>query len=219
MSSTKDCARRLDGPLKTRGWAFQELQLSPRIIHYRKTGVSWECRTCVSEEEASAMLWRWALLMDGSRILDGHNEVLPKRISSEPTGIVEDNYFNRWLLMTEAYSARKLSFQTDKLPALSGLAAAFHSLFNPGDYYAGMWTKDIVHSLCWKRAGNGSGRRLPAADIPSWSWASMETSIMYDFVHRPFPYEKYPLFSINFTESGTNVHGIDRYGRISVVFQ
>jgi hypothetical protein len=35
---------------------------------------------------------------------------------------VEDSYFNIWLLTTEEYSTRKLSFQTDLLPALSGLA-------------------------------------------------------------------------------------------------
>jgi hypothetical protein len=201
MSSTKDWStRRLDGPLKTRGWAFQELQLSPRIISYRKKCVSWECRACVSEEEAPAMLSRSELSMKKSRILDGHIEFLPETINSMPGGIVEDSYFNRWLLTTEEYSARKLSFQA--------------SLFKPGQYYAGIWTKDIVRSLCWEKAVNGIGCRLPAADIPSWSWASMQSPIKYDFVHTPSTYGKHPLFSVNFAESGTNVHGIDRYRRI-----
>ena len=45
----------------------------------------------------------------------------------------------------------------------------------------------------------------------------MEGSTKYDFVqcvHYSLTREKHPLFSVNFAEYGTNVQGIDRYGRI-----
>ena len=31
----------LKGPLSTRGWAFQEHQLSPRIVHFTKPRILW----------------------------------------------------------------------------------------------------------------------------------------------------------------------------------
>ena len=44
-------ADRLNGPLTTRGWALQELQLSLRVVRYRCEGISWECRSAIVEEE------------------------------------------------------------------------------------------------------------------------------------------------------------------------
>jgi hypothetical protein len=31
-------------PLNLRGWVFQERWLAPRMIHFAKTPLSWECR-------------------------------------------------------------------------------------------------------------------------------------------------------------------------------
>ena len=32
--------------LKSRGWAFQELLLSPRVLHFTSTAMAFECDTC-----------------------------------------------------------------------------------------------------------------------------------------------------------------------------
>ena len=48
----------LEGPLSTRGWAFQEHQLSTRIIHFSKSRLIWECRGCVALEEFPIQTYR-----------------------------------------------------------------------------------------------------------------------------------------------------------------
>lgn len=42
-----------DSPLVTRGWCFQEREISRRIIHYTETQVLWECRTLRASEGSS----------------------------------------------------------------------------------------------------------------------------------------------------------------------
>jgi hypothetical protein len=40
----------IKGPLSARGWTLQERELSPRILHYTKHQVLWECRDCIASE-------------------------------------------------------------------------------------------------------------------------------------------------------------------------
>ncbi|KAF3010193.1 hypothetical protein E8E14_009881 [Neopestalotiopsis sp. 37M] len=40
-------------PLLTRGWAFQEMHLSPRVLHFGRDEVIWQCRTCRLSESGS----------------------------------------------------------------------------------------------------------------------------------------------------------------------
>jgi hypothetical protein len=62
----------LNGPLSTRGWAFQEQQLSPRIIHFSRSRILWECRGCIAYEDSPTQMYRRLLSIGGeaSRIED-----------------------------------------------------------------------------------------------------------------------------------------------------
>lgn len=203
----------LRGPLTTRGWAFQELQLSPRIVHYRKNRVSWECSTCVTID-ADASVHRETWEIHGCRLLDGHIEDLPTWDSSPTWLHGTDHLFSRWMRVTELYSTKRLTFKEDKLPALSGLAAAFHSVASPGDYYAGLWGEDLAHGLCWKRAIPLQGIRLTIGDIPSRSWASMDGPVVDEFPDKEKRCNIYTDFSVNLAASGTDVHGMDLYEKV-----
>jgi hypothetical protein len=48
----------LHGRLSTRGWAFQEHQLSRRIVHFTTLRVLWECGVCVSYEDNPGQIYR-----------------------------------------------------------------------------------------------------------------------------------------------------------------
>lgn len=86
--------------------------------------------------------------------------------------------------MIQLYTARNLTKEQDKLPALSGLAQVYHKA--TGDtYLAGLWEASLPHGLCWYNIGwtghkfhkkRGIGRRPRAFRAPSWSWASIDTS-------------------------------------------
>ncbi|OJD40376.1 heterokaryon incompatibility protein [Diplodia corticola] len=81
--------------------------------------------------------------------------------------------------LVENYSKRRLTYEADKLPALSGVAREMQTMMQD-EYLAGLWRKDIVEGLCWS-----SSPETPASPsryrAPSWSWASLDTEIEYYF--------------------------------------
>lgn len=77
-----------------------------------------------------------------------------------------------WDLIVEKYTQLDFTKTTDRLVALSGLAAAYH-LASSDTYISGMWQKSLKESLCWQAFTPGS--RLCIA--PTWSWASTTSPI------------------------------------------
>jgi len=85
-----------------------------------------------------------------------------------------------WHRIVEQYSAMQLTQQTDRLPALSGLAARTSILL--GDYFAGLWSRSIVSDLMWRvdilddtTNSDGNGEYIG----PSWSWTSISGPVRY----------------------------------------
>lgn len=80
--------------------------------------------------------------------------------------------FSLWSRIVNAYAIKVLTNGSDVLPALSGLAKQFQKS-GAGTYLAGLWEADFPLCLLWEaRAAKASLYRAP-----SWSWASMDTSI------------------------------------------
>lgn len=86
----------------------------------------------------------------------------------------------RWLRAVELYSSRQLTYKTDRLPAISGLAAAVAALLEEDAYLAGLWKNDLMRGLLWRAEPSGA-RGIPdqISSIPSWSWASHCKSISF----------------------------------------
>lgn len=79
------------------------------------------------------------------------------------------------------YCTRGITYESDKLPALSGLAARF-SLQNGGTYLVGHWENCFISGLNWQRVGTGFGgpcSRLAKWRAPSWSLASIDGPISF----------------------------------------
>ena len=104
-------------PLRTRAWTLQERELSPRSIYFSTTMLLWECRTTKASSEVP-----WAKL-------DPPDDFLPWPVRTTPTESIEPGgpvqRRERWYELTEDFSSRFLSYESDKLPALSGLASTF----------------------------------------------------------------------------------------------
>lgn len=89
------------------------------------------------------------------------------------------------------YSATFLTIPTDKLVAISGLAKSFACI--TGDtYLAGMWRKDLEVDLLWYNRhiphlprGSRLGSRPIEWRAPTWSWASIDGSVIHDCLFRP----------------------------------
>jgi hypothetical protein len=58
-------------------------------------------------------------------MFDGRIENLSKKLTLDEGYFLNGELYVRWIDAVEEYSARKLSFERDRLPAISGLASAF----------------------------------------------------------------------------------------------
>jgi hypothetical protein len=78
-----------------------------------------------------------------------------------------------WLVnVVTEYSGFPLTNESDRLPALSGLASQFGQLLNC-EYLAGLWRNVLPRALLWILSRR-KARRSRSANIPTWSWVSIE---------------------------------------------
>ncbi|KFX97745.1 hypothetical protein V490_02658 [Pseudogymnoascus sp. VKM F-3557] len=161
----------IDEPLADRAWAVQERLLSPRTLHFSKTGLFWECRHCDASESFPG----------GSPAFEDQHMFHRDR---KPVSEI-------WHIIIKLYTGSKLAFASDKMIAISGLAQqAFKE--NADQYLAGLWRKDIELQLLWYQ--QAPGRRLPPGSkyrAPSWSWASTDEGGSVSYVQRHEGYEIY----------------------------
>lgn len=140
--------------LAGRAWTLQERLLSPRILHFSKTELFWECRHCDASES----------FPEGSPSFQ-HQNVFHRDL--KPLSDI-------WDKIVSLYTGGKLSFASDKMVAISGIAQKVAK--ESGDVYvAGLWRKDIELQVLWCQVS--PGRRLKKGSTyraPSWSWASVD---------------------------------------------
>lgn len=152
-------------PWNSRGWTFQEALLSSRNVFFQKHIFSYA----------------WGdqhILADGFRLL--HDEFLSS------SKLTPNDQIRGWYKSMQDYSKRRLTYETDKFPAISALAKLI-SEENPGqEYLAGLWKSDLHRGLLWspflKRNVQdvlepcSHGYRFKHVSqeyiAPSWSWAS-----------------------------------------------
>ncbi len=162
--------------LKTRGWTLQELVLSPRILNYTHSELSWQCKTVTACE---CQPW--------PKSRTRNNEMW-----ASTTFDLEFPYSDRpeqlhayWRRVVEEYTKRDLTHPSDRLPGLSGIAANLHERLG-GDYMMGIWSGDIAAGLLWADMSNlnmgcpKDSLALGADYAPSWSWASTTCRVGFD---------------------------------------
>ncbi|KAL8734097.1 MAG: hypothetical protein Q9181_003317 [Wetmoreana brouardii] len=86
-----------------------------------------------------------------------------------------DFLWKKWAEVVETYTERDLTVESDRLPALSGLASKFSNLWNCA-YYAGLWEKKLIEGLCWFVYDPFTSINIESY-APSWSWASLIGSV------------------------------------------
>jgi hypothetical protein len=84
----------------------------------------------------------------------------------------------------ENYSGCGLTKESDKLVALSGVAAYFKDMLQD-DYLAGLWKANLPSTLLWSVwpwiVGDGTSTARPLKyRAPSWSWAAIDGTVSYD---------------------------------------
>ena len=178
ISETLTLTTRCTGPnyLKSRGWILQEEILTSKSLIFGKQ-LAWKCTTSEASEMKPCPQPRRSVLREGQ--MTGEDRLrlwiyAPDRMrSAQRKNWFRWNHYDAWYAVLEAYSSRELSFDSDRLPALSGLADLFQRAHS-STYAAGLWQEDLQVGLAWYVASND---RRPAkkdrAQAPSWSWASV----------------------------------------------
>lgn len=162
--------------LKPRGWVLQEEVLTSRSLLFGKQ-MSWKCTTSEASETRPLPLPRRNALREGLATSEDKLRLwllAPTMMMSSPRKTRSRwNQYDAWYAIIEEYSLKELSFDADKLPALSGLAGLFHEAHD-STYAAGLWKEDLQLGLAWYVASNDS-RPVKSGEGrgPSWSWASV----------------------------------------------
>ncbi|KAM7184591.1 Heterokaryon incompatibility protein (HET) domain containing protein [Naviculisporaceae sp. PSN 640] len=180
--------------LNSRGWVFQERILSKRILHFVPSlSNSTTGAVDVFFEDASG------IFTDSTKgIYDPRRCFLPFRSANHP--LLEDAKPNldeviekstQWYRLVERYTQCELTIETDRLPAVAGLARYYHDL-NPGpgttgEYIYGLWTDSLHQGLLWvetcpnvpKKIEASSDGQVPQA--PSWSWGLWNSAVRYPY--------------------------------------
>jgi hypothetical protein len=154
------------GPLRRRGWALEERELSPRLLHFTSKEVLWECRTLKASQGLPTKDVSDKLKLENRRFLDSIGE------------LGDRNIHDVWFSTLLDYTSRQLTKEEDTFPALSGLAKIF-SNYTKSEYVAGLWAGDLQRSLAWaslrwNQSGSNTVSRHSKYIAPTWSWASFQ---------------------------------------------
>ena len=165
-------------PLHDRGWVYQERILAPRILHFARDQIFWECASLQASE---------TFPYGNSHLSSPYNGYLK-------TWYLNDSSFRQaplqtvrttWAMLISAYSGTSLTLPEDKLVAFSAVARKFgaFSKFLDSDYAAGLWRPDLAWQLLWTVIDPWTNKAEPATyRSPSWSWASISTGSVLWFL-------------------------------------
>lgn len=142
-------------PTDCRAWCHQENLLSSRLVQFTRKSVVWQCV--------------------GDQITKDSRAQGLAQLKKYP----QERWYTLWYRYVERYSSRHLSFAKDKLLAFYGIACDKAGT----DYIAGILKSDLWASLLWCRdefqVRSKPGQRYDQYIAPSWSWASLNSPVLF----------------------------------------
>jgi hypothetical protein len=163
-------------PLNSRGWVLQERALSPRLLHFGKSQLFWECRSLAASEAFPQKLPESITTPTVKEKFD-LTGLIDLRVNPDKE---ELSAHDIWANYVESYSQCQLTYGSDKLVALSGLAKLTQMHLDENEIYlAGMFKSQLIRQMTWEvglNSSNGGTRPAPYR-APSWSWASTDGEI------------------------------------------
>ena len=193
--------------INSRGWTLQEDLLSWRTITYGSKMTYWKCPSLQIDESGrrpvggtnTAHRIRYFYPLDRKGVGAGTAALVAPPTSAdilqrqENRAIISGAYsvrdlYSQWYTIVGQFTDRLLTCETDALPALSGLAREYESLLDDA-YCAGIWKKDIIRGLLWRRVEyreaykRGEKHHIFTTDGPSWSWAGISGAGHAEWFH------------------------------------
>ncbi|RGP68537.1 het domain-containing [Fusarium sporotrichioides] len=195
-------------PLISRGWVLQENVLSSRTVHFLPGEIIWECRELSARESIYSCPARQSEEFRG-KVVSSFQTVSvtrngPKnflRTTSDSSGdqkttsgqtsggashqTPQGQLYRQWYEIVTQYSQKNLTRSEDRLPAIWALAQKFQEMTGD-EYFSGLWKNDILTGLLFKRFQPRPECRTKQTRCgPSWSWASTECRIEFEYATPP----------------------------------
>lgn len=195
-------------PLLSRGWVYQEMTLSPRVLHFCRQEVIWTCRTHTRSESGA------------------NDKDRPTSWDTGTKGYAASDLL--WYGSVNKYTHLALTFEKDRLPALAAVAQREARSRPESDHYlAGLWQSTLLWDLLWQTYPPTT-RDRPAARPkvakewrrPSWSWASVQTRtqwfalLRYNARHEPLTCTRIQDIDVVPESEGTEYLGRYRHARL-----
>ncbi|CAM1503538.1 Fc.00g011290.m01.CDS01 [Cosmosporella sp. VM-42] len=166
-------------PLLNRAWVLQERLLALRVLHITTVELIWECRKqtrcecgIMNFDDDSGESQRWR----GPYSKVSHYKTLHK--------VDQPSLIQIWHDIVQWYTKLSITYHSDRLPALSGLAKQMGSRRRVS-YLAGLWEDSLPLDLLWKRhlgspqSNTAKADKSQVAKAPSWSWGSSNKAIIF----------------------------------------
>jgi hypothetical protein len=182
-SPVPDNARPFDGePLNQRAWCLQERYLARRILYHCNEQMFWECAEMGAAEDGDFVPYTGDQI---SRIK--RSAAISKTVFTEVPSYDEGSddssgdqasYFD-WYKMVEDYTARDITKDSDRLPALHGLETVLAR--GTGDEsICGIWRDGLLEGLAWCQANPDRPLTRPnTSNATSWSWTSVKGPVQF----------------------------------------
>ncbi|KAL7820636.1 heterokaryon incompatibility domain-containing protein [Trichoderma gracile] len=191
---------------QTRGWTFQEDMFSIRKLYFGQLMMYWDSLRPVD-----------VLRTEDKIINDKLDRIDTAELSLiHSSGPWRGDYdYDGWYYPILQYSKKKLTYESDRLPAVSSYAKLIASR-SRDTYLAGLWKNNLHRGLLWKtqrvdRPTFGTLMQTlarPSAYIaPSWSWASRRGALDLDNSDEM-------KLECEILEAKTRARGGDAYGRV-----
>jgi hypothetical protein len=167
-------------PLYTRGWVVQERFLAPRVLHFGRDRIFWECKELSMAEDSFPQGFRdscpeYESILTWPFDLSNSTHQPPHVNADNKTQAVSDPVWARWQEMINEYTRCDLSFpDKDIFIALAGIAEKFGEHYNH-QYVAGSFRQHLPFDLLWQN----KGERSEEWRAPSWSWASIDGQVQF----------------------------------------
>ncbi|KAK0646957.1 heterokaryon incompatibility protein-domain-containing protein [Cercophora newfieldiana] len=155
-------------PVNRRGWVLQERLLAPRVLHFCRDQIAWECSEFDAAEGHPPEMPNFQLKSDsivaesklkGSDVEKDGARLRQDRLGGDtpdpdphliPQGI---HAFELWADIVEVYSRTAITNPGDKLIALTGIASWMEARMSKSGktgYIAGLWDRFLESQLLWQ---------------------------------------------------------------------
>lgn len=177
-------------PLWTRAWVVQERVLSPRLLLFSSTQMSWQCQ----EEIASENIPEGRPLESSDQDADMRWSISGWQRAQSTSRKYEDLYasltashrlYHGWYEIVREYTHCKLTMPSEIFHAVAGIAQALQYALKD-EYVSGLWKGDIHRGVVWVVSeGVKSQTALMSYRAPSWSWGSLPGACRFGLSNAP----------------------------------